>query len=702
MLHRNIRNLREVMRILFTWKREVFLASGIVAIATASYLLLAAPQYSTSAKIVLLPRSVEGSVITTGADDKGIAPVSMEDVNTEIEILKSNDVARVTVMKHRKDNHSLGLRPEPRWWMVPILEGTAKIKKKVFGDSLGNDSVSLLEKDVERVLKSLNVKALAASNIITVSLVCSDPAAGTRLLNRYCEEYIRMHNQIFTQEHGAQFLEHQKDTLSSILTGAQEQLSAFETEHHIVDRRVQIKNELDILADLESEIKEIDIQATQIKTRITLLQQALSQEALDFSLTEEMRSIPLLAELERALVPLLMRRSDLASRYTLSSREYRTIEKQIENTYLQRKAEIAKALDADAIELQLQQARKNSLRAKINERMLVINDLNQKSKVHEELLRTVEQNLDNYLLYSSKGEDARIISAKMSGNISNVTIADIADIPLEKSSPRRFLILILAGIIILVITLTLPLILEVFDNRLKTASDIETLLALPVLGTIMEKTEKQSSNDTSHGCAAIIRHLDFMCSTGKQKTFCFTPAAPGMGTSTALYSIFRVLQNMNSPLKTLFIDGDTVQATLSKLIGIQQRTGLLDLIRQTARPEESIITSHDSSISFLPPGNSPATGFPLPSREVISAWLDDCAKNYDLILMDVPCIADSLAATRLAASCDQTILVVASGASHLSATRRFLDTVKRDGVEISGALVTRYTHLIPEWIYNAI
>ena len=70
------------------------------------------PYYEATAKIVLLPKTSVGEIISAGAEDDRVFPVSIEDINTEIELLTSDDVLRDTVKSFGAGQ--LGLKAEEK------------------------------------------------------------------------------------------------------------------------------------------------------------------------------------------------------------------------------------------------------------------------------------------------------------------------------------------------------------------------------------------------------------------------------------------------------------------------------------------------------------------------------------------------------------------------------------------------------------
>jgi uncharacterized protein involved in exopolysaccharide biosynthesis len=200
--------------------------------------------------------------------------------------------------------------------------------------------------------------------------------------------------------------------------------------------------------------------------------------------TREMKNIPAIVELEKALVPLYIERSEILKSYTKSSREYVNINTQIKMLQAEIRNEVEKAIATEQLELNSLNAKRASLSRKINELQQSANEINQKEKALKELEREVTLLQENYMLYAAKKENALIFSDRKKRNLANVSIADRAEVPSKPFSPKRVLFLMVSIFIGFFAALGTPFILEFIDHRIKFTHDIEEMLSLPVISTI--------------------------------------------------------------------------------------------------------------------------------------------------------------------------------------------------------------------------
>jgi uncharacterized protein involved in exopolysaccharide biosynthesis len=194
-----------------------------------------------------------------------------------------------------------------------------------------------------------------------------------------------------------------------------------------------------------------------------------------------MRTFPSIVELEKSITSLLVKRSEIRINFTPSSRVYKEVESQIEVLRGEIRNEIIKSIKTDELELKILLTKQKSLKNKIDGLQGEADSLNQKERILKELEREVELFRNNYMLYASKTEEARIYSEREKLDLANVSIADKADMPVTPAFPNRILMLVISVIVGFFAALGIPFLLEFLDHRLKSPDEVEALLSLPVV-----------------------------------------------------------------------------------------------------------------------------------------------------------------------------------------------------------------------------
>ena len=194
-----------------------------------------------------------------------------------------------------------------------------------------------------------------------------------------------------------------------------------------------------------------------------------------------MRNMPVIVELARGLVPLLIKRTEISKTFTKQSREYKQIDDQIRMLRGEIKRESIGVTRTDVMENKTLQIRRVLLAKKIDSLKEQSNLFQQKKQSHTALELDVEIARRNFLKYGEKKEDSRLFAKRDDSDLSNVVIAEPATTPKSPKSPNKILALEVSIILGFFAALILPFLLETVDHKLKTSDDVESILALPVV-----------------------------------------------------------------------------------------------------------------------------------------------------------------------------------------------------------------------------
>ena len=477
---------RDFLKIWFYWKMHALILFFCILFIVMLYAYTCTPKYESVAGIMLLPKTNQDIVITAGEDQRQvIRPVSEEDINTEIDLILSDKVITDTVTSFKKGEMGLKLQdrslPDRFFsFFTNIFDGI------LIFTGLKPELLSPFDSKVQLLNNLLDIEPVYNSNVIFVKLKGERPKQTAMVLNRLLQIYLRHHNDVFHLEKGLQFYYDQADVYRQKLTEAEQRLMEFQKNWSIVNLDRQVQAGIDLLIQLTETLKLLEITYDEAEGRIKMLRVGLAAKNNDAIITREMRTIPAIVELEKGIVPLLIKRSEISKTFTRTSREYRDLNGQINLLRSEIKNEIHRAVRTDELELQSLEIKKQSLQNKIYEIQSRTSDLNQKKELLRNLQTQVELNKKNYVLYSSKREDARIYSEQKNRNLTNVTIAQKASLPARPVYPDRLLFLAVSIFMGIFAALCLPFILEALDRRLKTIDAVQEYLSLPVICSFPE------------------------------------------------------------------------------------------------------------------------------------------------------------------------------------------------------------------------
>jgi len=485
---RALNSSRDIFRVWFTWRKQAAVVFLIIVLFVMSFAYLSTPTYQSTAKILLLPTSSEGLIVTSGSSDARIAPVAISDINTELELLTSNSVINSTIESF-SGSGGLGLSVGKKPIFSRIGGGLKKVLNEIFIFFGLKDRLTPFEANVKTLKYALKVEPVAMSNIILVKLKAEVPAAAQKVLNRLLEVYINHHSQVFSKEEGVRFFEEQTASYSHRLEEAEKKLRDSKDELSVIDIGRQKEVNLNLLADMAKQLNGIELSFEAKQSNIALFREALNQEGDNIVVTNEMRNRQSITELEKAIVPLLAKRSEISSKLSPTSRSYKEVTTQVNLLRKELKDEIMNAIKVEQMELDALEKRRANLSNSIKELREETTALNDKEKMLNKLEREVKLLQNNFMLYAKKEEDAKIYRERIKQNLANISIVDKASLPVEKHFPKRALMLVVAVMVGFFGALGSPFIFEFLDHRLKTTSEIEDILSLPVIAVIREETE---------------------------------------------------------------------------------------------------------------------------------------------------------------------------------------------------------------------
>ena len=474
-----LHSTRDFFRIWFYWKFQ----AGITFLTIVGLIMLFSyvytPDYDSFAKILLLPRTGEGTVISAGTDEKRVALISTEDVNTEIELLTSDEVIKKTVMSFAKAG-GLSLKAEKSWLGKIMDLAKQGINEMLIFVGL-KERLTAFDSNVILLRESLEIEPVAMSNIILVTLTAERPKAAEVVLNRFLQIYVNQHEDVFSKNEGVQFFSTQADEFRNELESAEKKYQKLQNDSKIVDLKRQNDSNIELIADLKISLNNIEILTDELKNKMAIFKNSQSENDKEVLITKEMRTIPSIVRIEEGIVPLIIKRSEIKKSYTPSSREYQDINSQIEMLGEDVKNEIKKAIKTDKLELDSLLMKQTLLQDKIQKLQEESLAFNQKERELKEIERQVKLYENNYMLYAAKTEDARIQSDKKKRDLSSVSIADPATLPVKIAFPIRLLMLVISLIVGFFAAIGIPFFLEFLDHRIKTSYEIEDLLSLPVI-----------------------------------------------------------------------------------------------------------------------------------------------------------------------------------------------------------------------------
>ena len=259
--------------------------------------------------------------------------------------------------------------------------------------------------------------------------------------------------------------------------------------------------------------------------------------------------------------------------------------------------------------------------------------------------------------------------------------------------------------------------LEYLDQTLKSSSDIERVLGIPVLGMIPHDPKLMPRGNGRRAPIITIDRLDpdepavesyralrtNVTFVGAEKPLQFiavTSPGPREGKSTTAINLALTLSQ--SGRRTLLIDGDLRRSTVHRAFGLLQEPGLTDVLIGGANASEAIRPNVSPSLDLLPSGSTPPNPSELLGSSAMDALIAKLRHDYEYIIMDTPPTLPVTDAAVVATNADAAILVVRSGDTDESAAQRAIEQLRHVRARIAGAVLNAVSHKKdPQYTYYA-
>jgi len=477
---------REVVAAVFRHKKlAIACCSAIILGALLAGLLL--PKYEAHMKILVKRERVDPIVQPEqGMQVQVQNTVSEEEMNSEAELIKADDVLRKVVVANGLQAKEGGL----------LHTGSEEEK---------------IASAVRHLRSKLNIDTGRKTSLISVSYESRDPQKAAAVLRSLGDAYLEKHMEVNRPQGQLPFFDKQAAETKQNLTEAEAKLAQFAKENGAVAPEVERDITLQKLNEFQFSLEQTRASIRETQNRIAELRR-LEAKTPDRITTMSRRSDnpQLLQQLKSTLLDLELKRTQLLTKYQPTYRAVQEVDKQIADAKAAIAAEDSKPVREETTDqnpthewirselakaqtdLTSFQAREKVTANSIKEYQNRAQQLESAGIQQQDLLRNQKEQQDNYLLYSRKREEARITEALDKGKILNVTIAEKATPPALPAHPAWLYALFgaLAG---LVFSAGLVFIAEYTDSSFRTPDEVNSDLGIPVLAAIPRESEPVST-----------------------------------------------------------------------------------------------------------------------------------------------------------------------------------------------------------------
>lgn len=336
--------------------------------------------------------------------------------------------------------------------------------------------------------------------------------------------------------------------------------------------------------------------------------------------------------------------------------------------------------------------REQDLERRVNALKSGVLDFRQRSIQYNIIQRDADTNRQ---LYDALLQRYKEIGIAGGVGVNNISVVDSAELPERPSSPRLFLNLALALLGGLALGAMAALLLEQLEQGISDPKLVETMLGVPLLGTIprtdVDNVVSELQNPKSvlyEAYLSLQTTLSFATDHGVPRTLSVTSTQPGEGKSTTSYALARLLARTGRSV--VLIDGDMRSPSVHHELGIRNEAGLSTYLSSNAGLADVVQPTDMEKLSVVTAGQQPPSAPELLASDRFAQMLTELRERFDHVVIDAPPVMGLADAPIVGGHVEGMIFVIQSHATHQNMVRVALERLEIANVTVFGAVMTKY------------
>jgi capsular exopolysaccharide synthesis family protein len=486
---------------------------------------------------------------------------------------------------------------------------------------------------VEKYRKALKLERDFESTVISVSISDEIPERAVAFLDTLTRLYIEHSVSVQREinDKTLQFIEEQLQDVADILNSVESNLEQFQRQTGTVSTGEQSATYIQQKADVENELSKLMVQMRSVDYLYDNLTSGSDITAISPSLFSD-ESDPALAQAFIELSNLVQRRNSLLFSNTPNSPVVRELDQQIET----RKKNVLEMI------LNLRRSlyvKYNGLNAQLNALQSRISHMPATMKGLVNINRKVAINEKIYLfLLETK---AQTIIARASIVPDKTIIEPATSTGLIKPIKST---VIFSGIgIALALSFVVIFLKSLFYNYISTKEDITAITHLPVVGVVGKSkearesylvAEKYPNSLTTEAFRVIRTNLSFYTSRSPSKVILITSTHPSEGKTFCAINIASLLARAKK--KTVLIDLDLHKPKQANVFNIKNDTGVSTFLAGRSSFNEIIHENSIENLHLILSGPHTPNASELIHEKALEEMIEELRKRYEYIILDTP------------------------------------------------------------------
>jgi len=675
-------------------KWRILALTVLVGLIATLYAYSLPPVYRATATVI-----VEGSRSKTVSQEElyiSYTGSTRDYYLTQFEIIRSREFAErlVRVMglaKHPEFDPSKAPKP----WYARLLPS--------FGSSVPVAPASVPDADAEdrviaAVMARTSLQPVRNTQLVKVSFDAGDPELAARVPNTLAVIYIvaDLESRTEATQRTTQFLAKQSEDLKAKLVESERALQQFREREKIVEAKgVSLAGASRQLEDLSSSLMDARKKRAELEAayeQVTAARQGKATESLD-TLPVVLRH-PLVQRAKDAESEAERRFSDASKRYGPDHPRMVAAQAELKTAQENLKRQVNTAAQGLAKDYELARANESSIERALGRSKGDIQSYNRKEFELQSLERDVTANRQLYDTFTLRSKEMR--AGDLQAPIARVV--DEARPPKGPYGPNQRLIIGMWVLASLLAGVSLALLIERLNNKVKSSHEAESKLGVRAVGVLpitqpekgvpLERMYREGNQNAFSESIRTIRSSVLLSGLqSPNKVVLLTSSVPDEGKTTLASNLAFAFAQVK---KTLLIEADMRRPKLGRVLGDNgKRPGLSELVTGQADAGKCIFEIAGSDLHVMLAGRVPPNPLELISSPQFVAVMEKLRSQYEVIVVDSPPVQLVSDAVMLAQLATSVLFVVRADATPYPIARHALSRLHRVDAPVLGAVLNQ-------------
>ena len=551
---------------------------------------------------------------------------------------------------------------------------------------------------IDSVMARTSLQPVRNTQLVRVSFDSTDPELAARVPNTLATIYIVADLEARTEatRRSTQFLVRQSEDLKAKLVDSERVLQQFREREKIIEAKgVSMSGASRQLEDLTSSLldarkKRADLEAAY--EQVGAARQGKSPEAFE-TLPVVLRH-PLVQRAKEAELEAERRYSDASKRYGPDHPRMVAAQAEVKTAQDNLKRQANVAAQGLAKDYELARANESAIDRALGRAKGDIQSYNRKEFELQSLERDVVANRQIFETFMQRSKEAR------AGDIQSPIgrIVDEARPAKGAYGPNKRLIVQMWVFAALLLGVSLAVLIERLNNRLKASHEVESKLGVRAVGVLpitkaeagipIERMFRESNQNAFSESIRTIRSSILLSGLqSPRKVVLLTSSVPDEGKTTLASNLSFAFAQVK---KTLLIEADMRRPKLGRVMGDNgSRPGLSELVAGQADVGKCIFEVAGSNLHVMLAGLVPPNPLELISSPEFAVVMEKLKSQYEVIVIDSPPVQLVSDAVMLAQMATSVLFVVRADTTPYPIARHALSRLHRVDAPVLGAVLNQ-------------